>query len=885
MVSESSGHWQKSDQFSSISSNESNELSCEYFRLNTSLCKDKLLKDALIDTDKSDTLCNRNLKKRNDKCSKEKRKNDKCLVDRVSNGVERRKRNVDLKMNDFNAKACSNDLNSLNDECLRVTNNKCLEDNNLKHRTNSSNNLEQRLNEDKLNGEQQIDEFKEQKQMNKDKREQLNDTLMKLDKKVNALKESNSSCIKELKTDQNQLDTFINSNRRNDIDNDLNNVDDEDKKIKNIKSKINSKNTSSIAKRFNNKQLNENAMYRANSVGENINETEFKLNNKEVKLIKNIKRSFSETVLHFNDYYDVNADDELEEDDDYEEKDEEEDKRLDLSNNKINNLNNNKSNVISPTKSTTNDSSISSNLSTNLSFNNQNSSYCLDTYSFKNERLQAFKKMPDQSLDFFSSDEQSLVEQTSKQNLINELAINQNRPMLDLDTQTEDQISEEDVVNNQIDLQDLKERIEKDVLDQTDEYRTSEYKTGDDQTHQLTQFSNEISSDIEEDSIEEVPFNKNENYYNLYHQKNSEKNFQSTEFENELFNHEHIQQQQQRYHLTSLENLFSLETIEEQDEDDYSLKDQSLRSNLSQQQNMLEKSNTKSSNEFEHDATNDDISNIELLSIDESNIENATRSSRELNSQLSPIVNNNSQMIMQSTLSQINSTRELQSTEELINNIYKKVCFEEDSLNGDEMMLTSENTSDYKKYKTFKRDISLEEEEDQTLSNELNDCEMNSSQENEKEIEHFNSLSECTIDENVTIDDQQVVVVKKSKNIKPNKTNNPDKAKQTKSTNKLNQTKLNSIISKSSKLNRSNESKKMPLIKPEICKRSSLINKNIEQLDKSKKKINDMLQINKIEPRARITSDLILNKNAVKNVKPILSLNAKSKFSYKERVK
>ena len=835
------------------------------------------------------------------------------------------------------AKSASND----DDECSAVRNEPGLKDfemaekNARPHGERQSQQSGAAGQAERLNDEQ-MSELKEQ--MNEDERtnerqhQQSNDTLMKLDYEK-------ATAIRELKTDQNQLESFINSSDKdangmtngtsgaqtgsmsNDKANDRGNCTSDRNAKSIIKSKVSSKNTSKLNGRLSGKHLISNPMHRANSVGENINE--FRLARDSRLKSTQVKRSASETVLHFDDY-DVAADDELEEEDnEYEQRPD----RLSFRNfnknhfdKKYGDKNEGRSysdkqnaNAANDTKSITasNEDNSSLILSANISFNNQNSSYCLDTYSFKKEQLSQARKMPDQVLDFFSSDEQSLIEQNQsgkQQSLLNEPALN--RPALDLDTQTEEQATDrEDETNssNQVDLLDLKRKLERDVLKPT---------IG----HQPTQFSNEY---FERDSIEEDDALNNpatnENHYNLnqndelesapemqnvtddclsdsfqpphddypndYQQhsdnysndglhSNYDSNFQSSsEFENELINHGRIPLQQ-RHHITSLENLFSLETIEEQDEEDYSLKDQSsLRSNVSQQVASRPRIDSQSTSNAmsRDDATNEDLSNSQLSDADLSNIErcDSFNHSEEIVSErlqskpIEPLTSSN----------QINSTRKSsQNTEELINNIYRQVCFEEDSLNDGPPAGPSEASEsvDYKRYRTFKRDISLED--DQTLSN---GPLLSNDYESLPEDEHFNSLSECMIDENVTIDDQQMVLIKKpaietsssspklstgrARIVKPvqTKPSQPRPSQPIKPVQAVRPTKMTNSAGRTTKSTQNDKAKKQPLVKPEICKRSSLIDKNIEQLDKSKKRVSGMMQFNKIEPRSRV-SDLVL---------------------------
>lgn len=773
MTSESD-HWQKSDQFSSISSTELNELSCEYFRLNTGLCKDKLLRNVTVDNERSsDTLCRNSPSKpeakRKDKPNTGSKHGCSTIVDTVECAKS------------SNSETCSND------ECG----------------SEQTVNVEQSANlneeEDKLNvvvvEQRPAEQCDGEQSNNNNGEERTNDT--QLDYERNAIKELKRD---QLEANKRRLDTFMHLN--------TNSASKVRQCSKNIKIKSNAR-----------------PMHRANSVGENMNESELKSTNRlNGTLPKHIKRSFSETVLHFDD---VNsADDELDED-------EEDDKQTAVVSNLSTSSPNSPKEHKSPNSPTTklasnggnqdlvpcivvsdHESNRTSNetssstynaATTNLSFNNPSSSYCLSTYSLKKEQC----KMPDQALDFFSSDDQSIEHnQLTKHGLLNEARAQS--PMLDLDsTQTEDETSRSSLLN--------------DKLEQSnDEY-------------------------IEHDSIEDDELMKN---YNLYQPDDYQTNklessdfrtvvdqpdCQSTDFDGEL--NDRLVQQQQRHHITSLENLFSLETIQEQDEEDYSLKDQSsLRSNASQQPEEDESINERSSGtKLNNQTTNHDVSNIDLSNFGESNEINESNDisndvlnhesndvsndvsnhvSNDVSNDVSNHVSNDvlnsekSELQDESTHSQISSTRS-QDTEELINNIYKKICVEDEDT----------TSTDYKRYRTFKRDFSVENDP----SNRATECDSLDGE------DPFNSLSECAVDENVTIEDQQIVVIKR---LESNEESN------------RNSTKLDQL------------NRKQQATKPEICKRSSLIHRNIEQLDKSKKKINDMLQFNKIEPRSRV-SDLL----------------------------
>lgn len=876
------------------------------------------------------------------------------------------------------AKAASND----DDECSTVRNEKGLKAFETGEKSARPHGEQGQQSEavgrrpEQLNGEQ-MSEFKEQ--MNEDERTneqqhpQSNDTLMKLDYEK-------GTASRELKTDQNQLESFINSSDKdaNGMTNGTNGAhsgsmsndeaaaavanecrkddrnDDctQDRNAKSImKSKVSgSKNTSSkLNGRLSGKHLISNPMHRANSVGENINE--FKLARDGRSKGTQVKRSASETVLHFDDY-DVAADDELEEDDEYEQSSD----RLSFRNfnkkhfdkrhaDKHANSADEAKSISTAANSIGNEDDSPLILSANLSFNHQNSSYCLDTYSFKKEQLSQARRMPDQVLDFFSSDEQSLIEQNQsskqQQSLLNEPVLS--GPMLDLDTQTEEQASDrEDETNssNQVDLQDLKRKLERDVLmPTTAQTQFSKEKAHFERENELLNnpainenHYNLCPTDDELESAPETPnaaddcrpaddsvqqpddancqndYAHSDNYPND-DGSNYDGNFQSatsSDFENELANHGRISLQQQRHHITSLENLFSLETIEEQDEEDYSLKDQSsLRSNVSQQvgasrPQTIDSHCSTSNPASQEDATNEDVSNAELS--------NAEFSNGDLSNIERSIPSDRSEEMAEERLRTANSTRG--DTEQLINNIYRQVCFEEDSLNDGPAVEPSEASEsvDYKRYQTFKRDISLED--DQTLSNGQllsNDCD--SLQEDD---DHFNSLSECMVDENVTIDDQQMVLIKRPTNepsspinakpiassrariVKPVQTK-PSQARASQPIRPIQAVRPTKLANSNSSgtTNRSGQAdkqanKKQPLAKPEICKRSSLISKNIEQLDKSKKRVGSMMQFGgKIEPRSRV-SDLVLKspkiiKSTIAAVppktSPISSMNGSAKLN------
>lgn len=988
-----------------MSSTDLNEISCEYFRFNTNAGKEK------FDGDKSDTLCNRNPRRKTEtKCSKETAndKNERCLSDETTASLSNDSARATSKdassrsgsaanenRSDANRKAGSmSDAKSASnhdDECLLdVRNDKCSRERPEKSaRPHGEAAKPSRAAGQPVNDGEQMSEFKESKPskpskaskefkeqpVNERPHQQSNETLMKLDYEK-------ATAIRELKTDQNQLESFINSSDKdaNGMTNDttgahsghtgsMSNDDANDGKhcatsacatsacangaandrnAKSImKSKVSSKNTK-LNGRLSGKHLISNPMHRANSVGENINEFRLARDGRSTK--GTVKRSASETVLHFDDY-DVAADDELE---DEEEEDEQRSDRLSFRNfNKpfdkrpldkkqpdksVGSIRScsdqpNASNANSPTapdaKSITgsheDDSSLL--LSANLSFNHQNSSYCLDTYSFKKEQLSQARKVPDQVLDFFSSDEQSLIEpnQSSKQpssSLLNE-------PALDLETEEQATDQEDETQSsNQIDLLELRRKLERDVLDkptagqriaaQCNAQLSNEYFERDsieeaaipsnqaiNENYNLPQNDDELESASETPNEADAPdsfqapadddyandYEHSDDYPNDGLQTNYDGNdFQSSsEFENELMNHGRIPQQQ-RHHITSLENLFSLETIEEQDEEDYSLKDQSLRSNLSQQvasRPQIDSQSTSNALSSHDQATNEDVSNAELSNAELTNAElsnhieqTSDRDSLDHSEGESSERAPTSQPAIESATSssQLSSTRKSRpNPQQLINDIYLQVCFEEDSLNDGPADVPSEASEsvDYKRYRTFKRDLSLEEQEDdQTLSNGRL---LSNDYDSLPEDEHFNSLSECAIDENVTIDDQQMVLVKRPTNetpancaeklsnsrariVKPVQTKpSPVRASQPiKPVQAVRPIKLANCSSRTNKSSPSDKvTRKQPPIKPEICKRSSLINKNIEQLDKSKKRVSSMMQFSKIEPRTRV-SDLAL---------------------------
>lgn len=743
-----SDHWQKSDQFSSISSAELNELSCEYFKLNSSLCKDSLLKELTVDNDKSDTLCNRKAE-RNDKLLKE-NENDK--LQNVGNVNQKDK--CSIKRFDSNAKKCLKDDAQNNGECLGENSKEIKE-------------------QSKADCKTKVDERPTKEQsFRKQEKQQSNDMVMKLDYE--------KTTVKDLKRDRNQLE--LNSDKEDSID-----------KKDTIAKQPKQHKTSGILKSNIKKKLNtsKGKMDRASSIGENINDLKSNLDKDEIKFTKDIKRSASETVLHFNSFNDdVNsADDELDEDDlEFE-------KKLTNFINSSNDLNNSLLDTLPETNSKRKTSS-------NLSLNNQ--SYCLDTYSLKKEK-QSNKTEP--GLDFFSSDEHSIEQnQLTKPNLLNETNDSKGSPMLDLDT--EDEVSQSDSKNREFNLKELIDKIEKDQLTEPPNLTQSndesiEPDSIEKNRLQLTNekslkdsyynlYQNELDDSIT-NSINNQTDDSNRNENDFENQDEFLNNIQSSsEFENELFNHEQILQS--RHHITSLENLFSLETIQEQDEEDYSLKDQSsLRSNITDQLN---------------NHNNDNLIATSLSN----NIESSKGKSEH-----------------ETTDSNLESSEKKE--------VYKKVIFENDERSSS--LIEEETTStDYKKFKTFKRDSSIDDEltisndsKSYNLSNRINDTI------NEDDDDNFNSLSECTIDENVTIDDQQVVV---------------DKTVCTSE-----QPNLNPIPNRSI----TNQSKPLAT-RPEILKRSSLINKNIEQLNNSKKKLNNLIQHSKIEPRAKLSNSINLTRSS-----------------------